>query len=223
MKIQLSPSTLSLYKECPRCFWLRFNEKIHRPRGIFPTLPGGMDAVIKVYFDKYRKKGSLPPDIDGKVVGSLFSDTTLLAEWRDWRTGLRFYDKDNEALLRGALDDCLVDDGHLIPIDYKTRGYAPSVDDSKKYYSAQLNCYSLLLLENGYKVRDFAYLVYYYPLLVNESGIVQFKVETIRLDTDPENARQMFKNAVDLLRSPLPEKHSSCEYCGWLENFMDES
>ncbi len=221
MTIQLSPSTLSLYQECPRCFWLHINEKIHRPRGIFPTLPGGMDNVIKVYFDKYREKGSLPPEIDGKVTGNLMTDASLLSKWRDWRTGLRFYDKDRDALLRGALDDCLIDEGYYIPVDYKTRGYPPTTEDSKKFYSTQLNCYSLLLNENGYKTRDFAYLIFYYPKLVGEQGIVEFWVDTIKLETDAETAREIFKKAIDLLKSAIPERHSNCEYCGWLENFLN--
>ena len=55
--IRLSPSTLNLFLECPRCFWLHINKRIQRPRGIFPSLPGGMDLVIKDYFDcEYRGK-----------------------------------------------------------------------------------------------------------------------------------------------------------------------
>lgn len=46
--IKLSPSTISLFMECPRCFWLQFNKNIHRSRDIFPSLPGGMDGVIKI-------------------------------------------------------------------------------------------------------------------------------------------------------------------------------
>jgi len=48
-KIRLSPSSLNLFLECPRCFWLDKNKGIKRPRGIFPSLPSGMDSVIKKY------------------------------------------------------------------------------------------------------------------------------------------------------------------------------
>jgi len=59
--LRLSPTTgLSLFKECPRCFWLHFNKNVHRPRGIFPSLPSGMDLVIKNYFDRYRSMGQAP-------------------------------------------------------------------------------------------------------------------------------------------------------------------
>ena len=47
---------------------------IHRPRGVFPSLPGGMDNLIKKYFDTYRLQNKLPPEIDGKVEGVLMAD-----------------------------------------------------------------------------------------------------------------------------------------------------
>jgi len=221
MTIQLSPSTLNLYKECPRCFWLHINEKIRRPRGIFPTLPGGMDNVIKTYFDQYRMKDMLPPEIDGMVKGKLMKDIPLLSKWRDWKTGLRFYDKEKDALLRGAIDDCLIDNNYYIPIDYKTRGYPPKIDDVKKFYGLQLDCYSLLFRENGYEVGDVAYLVFYHPKQVKSGGVVEFHVNTIEVETNIESARSIFYEAIEFLNSPVPARHSNCEYCSWLENLLE--
>jgi len=43
--IRLSPSTLNVFLECKKCFWLAQVKDIHRPRGIFPSLPGGMDFL----------------------------------------------------------------------------------------------------------------------------------------------------------------------------------
>src|SRR3989344_3429829 len=62
-KIRLSPSALNIYLECQKCFWLEYKAGIHRPRGPFPSLPGGMDILIKKYFDSYRAVGKLPPEI----------------------------------------------------------------------------------------------------------------------------------------------------------------
>jgi len=100
--IRLSPTTgLNLFKECSRCFWLHYNERVKRPRGIFPSLPGGMDLVIKKYFDEYR--GSLPPELEGKIKGVLMPDVNLMNKWRNWRTGLEYEDKELNAVLFGAL------------------------------------------------------------------------------------------------------------------------
>lgn len=216
--IRLSPSTLNLFLECPRCFWLHINEKIHRPRGPFPSLPTGMDGVIKVYFDKYREKGKLPPEIEGKVEGNLMSDLFLLNKWRNWRTGLEYENKTLGVTLFGALDDCLQYGKYYIPLDYKTRGFAPSQADSKKYYGNQLDCYSLLLEENGYPVKDIGYLVYYYPQKVSEEGNVKFNVEVIKINTDTNQARKTIEQAIKTLNQPIPPHHSECEYCTWGRN-----
>lgn len=220
-EFRLSPSTLNLFLECPRCFWLHINEKIHRPRGIFPSLPGGMDSVIKVYFDKYRTKGELPPEIKGKVEGKLVADLNLLNKWRNWRTGLEYRDEVLGVTLFGALDDALQDGKHYIPLDYKTRGSAPREGDSQKYYGNQLDSYALMLRENGYPVKGLGYLVYYYPNKVKEEGQVIFDVEVVELKTDPERAKKLLKDAIKLLNGPIPSRHSECEYCLWGRNNGD--
>lgn len=212
---RISPTTgLSLFKECPRCFWLHFNKNVHRPRGIFPSLPGGMDLLIKNYFDKYR--GTLPPEIVGKVVGQLMPEIELLSKWRNWQTGLEYYDKERDAVHFGALDDCFIDGDYYIPLDYKTRGSAPNDGDSEKYYQIQLDSYTLLLAKNGYKTRDFAYLVYYYPEEIKENGIAKFNIKVVKVDTDLKRAQKRFEDAVDLLKGPIPKHHSDCEYCCWV-------
>ena len=63
MGYRLSPSALNLFKECPRCFWLTHHKVWKRPSGIFPSLPSGMDRILKVHFDKFRDGGRLPPEI----------------------------------------------------------------------------------------------------------------------------------------------------------------
>ena len=216
--IRLSPSTLNLFLECPRCFWLHINESIHRPRGPFPSLPMGMDSVIKLYFDKYRIKGELPPEIQDKVKGRLIPDLELLNKWRNWKTGLEYKDEVLGVTLFGALDDCLKHGNYYIPLDYKTRGSAPREGDSEKYYGNQLDCYSLLLEENGYPAKNLGYLVYYYPKQVEEKGRIVFDIEVVRLNTDFNRAKRTLRDAVKLLNQSIPSHHSECEYCIWGRN-----
>jgi hypothetical protein len=215
--IRLSPTSgLNLFKECPRCFWLQYNKGIYRPRMIFPSLPGGMDLIFKGYFDQYR--GSLPPDIEGKVEGRLTPDLKLINRWRNWRTGPQYQDKKLGAILFGALDDCLIDDqGLYIVLDYKTRGSAPQRGKSKEYYQTQLDSYNLMLDSNGYKVRDFGYLIYYYPKQVLKKGLIEFNIKTVKVATKIARARKIFTEAVELLKGPIPSKDGGCEYCSWLE------
>jgi len=218
--IRLSPTTgFGLFRDCPRCFWLHYNKGVHRPRGIFPSLPGGMDLVIKDYFDNYR--GGLPPELEGKVKGYLMKDNALLNTWRNWRTGLEYHDKEINATLFGALDDCMRINEQYVPLDYKTRGSKPNDGDSEKYYQTQLDTYGLLLEANGYPSANYGYLVYYYPEKVSRDGMVKFNVKSVELNVNIERVKKLFVEAVKTLRGPLPKKHSACEYCNWGYNLAE--
>lgn len=212
--IYLSPTKLNLFQECRLCFWLQKVKGIHRPEGISSTLPRGMDLLIKKYFDKYRPLGKMPPEIEGKVQGKLFSDQELLRKWRSWQNGLRYNDEDLGAVLSGALDECFVDGDYYIPVDYKTRGFDLK-EDSTSYYQTQLDCYTFLLEKNGFKHLSFGYLIYYIPERVEKEGIVKFRIEPKKLETEPKRGYKIFTEAVNLLKGPQPSSHSQCKFCSW--------
>jgi len=107
MPYKFSPSSLSLLKECPRCFWLAFNKDVKRPAGIFPSLPSGMDKILKIHFDAFMKKGLLPPELSSLKGISLFDDKALLDEWRNNFKGVRWTDSSGN-LIHGAVDNILV-------------------------------------------------------------------------------------------------------------------
>ncbi len=73
--------------DCPRCFWLQIVKKERRPPTPFPSLPNGMDKILKEHFDRFMEAGKLPPElkdedyIDGNGY-SLFSDKEKL-KWED--------------------------------------------------------------------------------------------------------------------------------------------
>jgi hypothetical protein len=92
MSVTLSPSSLSLLKDCPRCFWIQFRKGIKRPNGIFPSLPSGMDRILKNHFDSFRDRGMLPPELRGLEGIKLFDDAGLLETWRNnWKPRKGFY------------------------------------------------------------------------------------------------------------------------------------
>ena len=209
--IKLSPSKLNLFLECPLCFWLEVNDVIKRPAGIFPSLPSGMDLALKKYYDRFR--GSLPPELVGKVNGKLLPDTELIKKFRNWRT---FSFEEQDALMYGAMDECLVDGEYYIPLDFKTRGFDLK-EDSTSYYQNQLDCYALMLEKNDYKQPGYAYLIYYIPVEVKEKGEVEFKIQVEKMETDSKRAYKTFKQAIELLKEEKPKPSSECEYCRYRE------
>jgi len=217
MKINymLSPSSLNLFLDCPRCFWLYVKRRISRPEGPVSTLPRGMDGLIKKHFDKYRKFGRLPPELEGRVTAKPIQQV-LLDKWRDWRSGLR-HEEEGVSLV-GALDECFVEGELYIPVDYKTRGYELK-EDTASYYQNQLNIYAFLLEKNGYKVSTFAYLVFYVLESLSDNGQARFKIQLIKVETDTKKAYQIFKEAAKLLdKDTPPQKNLRCNFCAWAVN-----
>ncbi len=213
--IVLSPSRLSLFRECKRCFWMDINKGVKRPNGIFPSLPSGMDLVLKEYFDTFRGNGHLPPEIDGKIRGHLFDDIEKLSVWRNNFKGLEFIHESTGTILRGALDELLVtDDGKHIPIDFKTRGF-PLKEDTHEHYQDQMNLYCFLLEKNGMKTADFAYLLFYHPAESQGNGRFMFNVDIVRVETSKEDGERLFLDAIETLQGNEPECSETCEWCNW--------
>jgi len=181
-----------------------------------------MDLVIKTYFDKYRARNELPPEISGKVSGRLLADMRILEKWRSWRTtDLCYEDKTINAILSGALDDCLSEDGFYIPLDYKTRG-SDLKEDPRQYYQTQLDCYCLILESSSRKTKGLAYLLYYWPEEVREDGIVKFHVEPIKIETNIESAKKVFRDAIVSLINGIPKASVNCEYCNLVASRKNE-
>ena len=212
MTFKLSPSALSLMRECPRCFWLAQHKVWKRPSGIFPSLPSGMDKILKEHFDKFRDKKELPPELcnNGECINlKLFDDKEKLKIWRNNFKGISFTDsKGNE--LHGAVDNILVKGKKLIVLDYKTRGYALK-EDTAEHYRQQLDIYNFLLRKNRYETEDYAFLLFYVPREVMATGEVLFDTSLIKTKIDVKSAEKVWKKAIELLNSDCPKE--SCEWC----------
>jgi len=98
MPYKFSPSTLGLLDECQKCFWLHFNKNIKRPAGIFPSLPSGMDMILKAHFDSHRDKKELPPELSGLKDVKLFDNMELLSVWRNNLKGIKWTDENGNII-----------------------------------------------------------------------------------------------------------------------------
>ena len=215
MPYKFSPSSLSLLKECSRCFWLHFNKGMKRPDSIFPSLPSGMDKVLKAHFDSFIGKG-LPPELKSlKGKYRLFDDAELLALWRNNFKGISYTDK-NGNVFRGAVDNILVKNGKLVVLDYKTRGF-PLKDDTASHYQNQLDIYNFLLRKNGFKTLNYAYLLFYHPSNVELNGNVVFNTDLVKMKINVLNAEKIFNDALKVLNSDIPKSSEECGFCTWIK------
>jgi len=202
--------------ECPRCLWLQFNENIRRPRGIFPSLPSGMDNVFKKYFDEYRERGELPPEIEGKVEGTLYNgDLEKFNKWREinfGRGGMRTQFPEIDVELYGAIDELLVaPDGKFVPFDFKTRGF-PTKEDTHEHYRTQIDLYALLFKQGGMEPADYGYLLFFWPEAYN-LGQASFKTDLVKIDVSPSRGYSVLKKSQEIITGSEPKSHGKCEYC----------
>ncbi len=217
--IKLSPSSLSLYRDCSRCFWLQFNEEIKRPSGPMSTLPNGVDYTLKNYFDYFRKNGGSPPFLDEKfkkIKVKLLSNEALIAKFRSRTFGI--LDKETNAYFQGMLDDALeLEDGSIVPLDNKTKGFPPG--EPHPSYAYQMSAYALFLRENDIKTENIAYLVYWYLDHKNMDikNPLAFNISIYKVNTDPDSVLKTFREAVLTLREPLPPVNKRCEFCLYRE------
>ncbi|MDP2672989.1 MAG: PD-(D/E)XK nuclease family protein [Nanoarchaeota archaeon] len=212
MNFKLSPSSLSLMKECPRCFWLAQHKVWKRPAGIFPSLPSGMDKILKVHFDKFMEQEKLPPELkeNKECKGcKLFDNKELLSEWRNNFKGIKWEDKEGN-ILHGAVDNLLQKGKKLIILDYKTRGF-PLKEDTHEHYQNQLDIYNFLLRKNKYETEDYSFLLFYHPKEVLETGEVIFNTDLKVMKINVKNAENIFNKAIKLLNDDCPTK--SCAWC----------
>lgn len=222
--INVSASALGILEDCPRCFWFDRIEKRPRPRGIFPSLPGGFDKIIKTYMDGFRKQLKLPPELSDQNSFEkgyiLFEDQAKMDRMRNWRTGLKVAHSVDCALI-GALDDLLYipEQGLYMPLDYKTKGSPTSAEDALKYYQRQLDCYDLLLSKNGYPTTHEGILLYYSPGSMYEIGNCHMHTQIITISTDPARAESLLEDASDILSLEKPPAPAiDCEYCEFIHD-----
>lgn len=210
MPYKLSPSSLSTLKDCALCFWLSFNKDIDLPGGIFPSLPSGIDLVLKKHFDAFREKGAIPMEL--KVTGvKLFNNMDLLKVWRSNFKGIRWTDAKGN-VLHGAVDEILEKDGKLIVLDFKTRGF-PCKEDTHEHYQDQLDIYNFLLRKNGYETEDYAYLLFFHPTHVEPDGDFGFERTLKKMQINVKNAEKIFTSAIKCLEGPEPKAGKECGCC----------
>lgn len=212
---RLSPSSLNLLEECPRCFWMKIVNKVSRPDGPFPSLPAGVDRLLKAHFDRFRDNNELPPELKKhKIDAELFHDKELLNVWRNNLKGLEYLNKRYNIMLRGAVDNILQKNGKLIVLDYKTRGFALK-KDTAHHYQDQLDIYNFLLRKNGYKTENYAYLLFFIPENILETGEFIFQTELVKMKINVKHAERLFNKAIKVVKGEMPDSNKECGWCGW--------
>ena len=72
--------------------------------------------------------------------------------------------------------------------------------------------------KNGHETEDYAFLLFYVPKEVTETGEVIFNTHLIKMKIDVDEAEKLWKKALKLLAGPCPPRHEEeAERCAWCE------
>lgn len=176
------------------------------------TLPNGMDYTLKYYYDAWRKKGELPPMLRGKLPGKLLDDQAQISLLRSKR--LNYFDETLNIKLEGMLDDALMlDNGAIIPIDNKTRGFPPTETHASHLF--QMSAYTYLLRKNNYPTQNTAYLILWYldHKNMNLEDPLAFNIAIEEVTTDPLKVEQALKDIRLAMDDQMPPASSDCAFC----------
>ena len=224
--LKISRSGLKLFLECPRCFWLDVHHKIKRPPGYPFTLSIAVDYLVKLEFDGYREKGTLPPVLKKfGIKGAQLYSGEHLSEWRNNFKGVAHYNEDLNVILYGAVDDVLeYSDGSLAVIDYKSSGAREITiyDD----YQKQMDVYNYILNQKGYQTQAEAYFIFYKVIKQGETAFnnaLKFTEEVREVKVNTQWVEPTLERAVETARSetvPAPGiggKNGHCDHCHYVK------
>lgn len=215
--IGLSKSSLGIFKDCPKCFWMAKNRKVDRPRGIVASIIGGVDKAMKRSVESSVARGaphSYLADVPG---GQPFRDRARLQKFMKWQTFQAVVDG---VKLWGELDD-LVEfpaEGLVAPWDFKSNGEERTWSEYvEKYYTLDGDLYHVIL-EEGQKLKctGKAYFTFTWPSDSMDATLA-FSHHTIEVDTDPARAVALAQAAVKCLEGAMPLSSTSCEYCSYVD------
>jgi len=210
--IKLSASKLNLLRECPRCFWLAMVKNLKRPSRPMSSIPIKMDSIIKQYYNTYRIQNELPPILNGQVDGQLAVNMPMTLQWQEAK-GVTIW---------GRPDDYfLFQSGAVVPLDHKTKSRPP--DEIHPAYQLQLDVYSYLLRMNGFKTVNKGLLAYYCPNNGNLHNGMPLQCTVKEVITDPEHVISMIHQARNILREPMPEPGTYCQFCKWTQDLIDNT
>jgi CRISPR/Cas system-associated exonuclease Cas4 (RecB family) len=218
---KLSRSKIESFIECPRCFYLDRRLGIGRPSMPGFTLNDAVDKLLKKEFDIHRVKRSRHPLMETYGVDAIPFAHEMMDEWRENFKGVQYYDRGNNFIITGAVDDIWVDHaGKLIVVDYKATSTREEITLDSEYrqaYKRQMEIYQWLLRQNGFEVSDTGYFVYANGNKDKEAfdGRLEFIVKLIAYTGSDTWVPKALTAARKCLSGELPEVGTHCEYCDY--------
>lgn len=217
----LSRSKLSLFMECPKCFYLDLHCRIRRPSGPPFSLNNAVDLLLKREFDAHRAAGTIHPLMASSGIDAVPFAHPEIDHWRTRKGGLRAIHEETGFEAYGLPDDLWIENGtgNLIVADYKATAKAAQVSleaDWQISYKRQVEFYQWVLRGMGFPVSDTAWFVYCNGdvSLSSFDASLKFNFTMIPYVGNTDWIEPALRDAAQTyLLEEIPEPSESCTYC----------
>ncbi|MFA6278960.1 MAG: PD-(D/E)XK nuclease family protein [Candidatus Paceibacterota bacterium] len=218
---RLSRSKISLFIDCPRCFYLDNKLGTARPPGYPFNLNSAVDALLKKEFDIHRADKVAHPLMQAYGLDAIPFEHANLNVWRENFKGIEITHEPTMFRISGAIDDVWVKpDGELIIVDYKSTSKDEKIEsldeDWHGGYKRQMEIYQWLFRKSGFKVSNTGYFVYANADKDRKAfdGILNFELTLIPYDGDDSWVEPTILEIKKCLDSDaIPDAHPDCDYC----------
>jgi len=222
---RLSRSKISLFLECPRCFYVDNKLGTARPPGFPFNLNSAVDALLKKEFDTHRANGTSHPLMKAYGLDAVPFDHPKMDTWRDSLRGGVVCEHETGLTVCGGVDDIWVTpNDELIVVDYKATSKAEQITELDQDwhigYKRQMEVYQWLLRKNGFKVSDTGYFVYANASKDKEAfdAKLEFEVTLVPYTGDNSWVEGALSDIITCLSNDsLPDPAVDCDYCRYRE------
>lgn len=227
---QISWSNIDLFLQCHRCFYNNVLFRIKRPGPDQESfkLSKTIERQLTKEFDICRGLKPHQIMIDNKI-NAMPLDHPLINIWRNsnyGKDGIRFYNRDLNLTLFGAIDDIWVNTaGELIIVEYKTTSTMPGeIIQKNPWYESfkrQISFYAWLFKKNGYPVSNTGYFIYCNGLqaqttAISINNLLAFEITPSPYLIDDSWIEQTIKKAMNCLQQDdAPKGSNNCKFCNF--------
>lgn len=223
-RFRLSRSKISLFLECPRCFYIDNKLGTARPPGFPFNLNSAVDALLKKEFDTHRAAHTAHPLMETYGLKAVPFEHPKMNAWRDSLKGGVVAEFDGLTVCGGVDDIWMNENDELIVVDYKATSKDSHIteldQDWHDGYKRQVEVYQWLFRQNGFKVSDTAYFVYANASRDKEAfdGQLEFEVTLVPYTGSDSWVEKTLREIKGCLESEnLPEPTPTCDYCRYRE------
>lgn len=221
---KISRSSIELFNECPKCFYIDRKLGVGRPPGFPFNLNSAVDSLLKKEFDIYRSKREPHPLMISHHIKAIPFEHPELEKWRENFVGLQYHHEATNLIVTGAVDDLWINEKEeLIVVDYKSTSKNSDITSLDEYwhggYKRQMEVYQWLLLQKGFSVSPTCYWVYANGDRTPErfDATLRFRMTVISYQGKTDWVERAIRNIKTCLDSDSPPPAATkCAYCSYL-------